>query len=145
MAREPNLLTQIRSVPKPLARVPLLPLHILLAPKATHVLAVIALAIGAYCFTYPAETEVVKTQLSTRGPAAAHFDEPDILQSKVMSELSERLQPSTNKSDQTEPDDPAEGGLKRATTFLGDMPDKSIGVVAHAHSVWQFAVVANGV
>jgi hypothetical protein len=145
MSREPNLLTQIRSEPRQVARVPLLPLYILLALKAIYVIAVIALAIGAYCFTHPAETEIVKTQLSTRGLAAAHFDEPDILQSKVVSQLSERLQPATTRDDQAEPDDPAKGGLKRAATFLGDMPDKRIGVVAHADGVWRFAVVANGV
>lgn len=145
MTREPNVLTQVRSAPYQVARVPLLPLYILLALKAIYVLAVIALAIGAYCFTHPAETEIVKTQLSTRGLAAAHFDQPDILQSKVVSQLSERLQPAITKSDQAEPDDPAKGGLKRAATFLGDIPDKRIGVVAHADGVWRFAVVANGV
>jgi len=149
MSREPNLLTQVRSISRQLARVPLLPLYMLLALKAIYVLAVIALAIGAYCFTHPAETEIVKTQLSTRGLAAAHFDTPDILQSKVVSQLSERLLPvtatATAKNDPTEPDDPAKGGLKRAATFLGDLPDKRIGVVAHADGVWRFAVVANGV
>ena len=121
MSREPNLLTQIRSTPRQVARVPLLPLYILLALKAIYVIAVIALAIGAYCFTHPAETEIVKTQLSTRGLAAAHFDEPDILQSKVVSQLSERLQPATAKDDQADLEDPAKGGLKRAATFLGDI------------------------
>lgn len=145
MTREPNLLTQTRSAPYQVARVPLLPLYVLLALKAIYVLAVIALAIGAYCFTHPAETEIVKTQLSTRGLAAAHFDQPDILQSKVVSQLSERLQPVATRNDQAEPDDPAKGGLKRAATFLGDIPDKRVGVVAQADGVWRFAVVANGV
>jgi hypothetical protein len=121
------------------------PLYILLALKAVYILAVVGLAIGAYCFTHPAETEIVKTQLSTKGLAAAHFDDPNILQSKVVSQLSERLQPMITKDGQAEPDDPAKGGLRRAATFLGDMPDKKIGVVAEADGVWRFAVVANGV
>jgi hypothetical protein len=144
MAPSENTLTQWR-IPRQVARVPMIPLYILLGLKAVYVLAVIALAIGAYCFTHPAETEIVKTQLSTRGLAAAHFDSPDILQSQVLSQIKERLQPTTTKNNQAESEDPATGGLKRAATFLGDMPDKRIGVVAHEDGVWRFAVVANGV
>lgn len=145
MSPQPNLLSQVRSKDGPVARVPLIPFYILLALKAIYVIAVVALAVGAYCFTHPAETEVVKTQLSTRGLAAAHFDTPDILQTKVVSQLSERLQPTMTKADDAEPDDPTKGGLKRAATFLGDIPDKRIGVVAQADGAWRFAVVANGV
>ena len=141
---EQNILSQWRETTQ-VARVPMAPLYILLALKAIYVMAVIALAIGAYCFTHPAETEIVKTQLSTKGLAAAHFDDPNILQSKVVNQLSERLQPMITKDSPTEPDDPAKGGLRRAATFLGDMPDKKIGVVAEADGVWRFAVVANGV
>ena len=141
---ETDILIQWRNA-RQVARVPKAPLYILLALKAVYVLAVIALAIGAYCFTHPAETEIVKTQLSTRGLAAAHFDTPDILQTKVVSQLKERLQPTTTKDNQAESNDPAAGGLKRAATFLGDLPDKRIGVVAHEDGVWRFAVVANGV
>jgi hypothetical protein len=142
-----NIIAQYRNNFVSYARVPKAPFFILLALKAIYVLAVIALAIGAYCFTHPAETEIVKTQLSTRGLAAAHFDTPDILQSKVVSQLSERLQPTVSKeTDSSEvDDDPAKGGLRRAATFLGDIPDKRIGVVAQADGAWRFAVVANGV
>lgn len=145
MEARPNLLTQFRSVVGPLARVPKVPFWTLLALKAIYVIAVILLAIGAYCFTHPAETEVVKAQLSTKGLAAAHFDTPDILQSKVVGQLSERLQPATKDMQVDVSDDPARGGLKRAATFLGEMPDKKVGVVARADGAWRFAVVTNGV
>jgi hypothetical protein len=144
MSSEYNNVSQWRQSIQ-VARVPMAPLFILLALKAIYVLAVLALAIGAYCFTHPAETEIVKTQLSTRGLAAAHFDTPGILQSQVVSQLKERLQPTTTNEDHAELDDPAKGGLKRAATFLGDMPDKRIGVVAQADGLWRFAVVADGI
>jgi hypothetical protein len=149
VTQEANLLSQVRST-ESVIRVPKGSLYVLLALKAIYVLAVVALAIGAYCFTHPAETEIVKSQLSTRGLAATHFDIPDILQSKVVSELSERLQPATNntnnKNDPADPEyDPGKNGLKRAATFLGDIQDKRIGVVAQADGAWRFTVVANGV
>lgn len=147
IAPQRNVLTQFRLVEGPFARVPKVPFWTLLALKAIYVIAVILLAIGAYCFTHPAETEIVKTQLSAKGLAAAHFDTPDILQSKVVGHLNERLQPANKdvKVDVSVEIDPKQGGLKRAATFLGEMPDKKVGVVARADGAWRFAVVANGV
>lgn len=79
MAPAPNIIQQQRNSTISAARVPLLPLYLLLGPKAIYIVAVIVLAIGAYCFMHPAETDVVKEQLSVKGLVAAHFDQPDLL------------------------------------------------------------------
>ena len=77
-ALEPTstIIEQVRDSTVSVARVPMIPLYLLLGLKALYVVAVILLAIGVYCFTHPAETEVVKSQLSAKGLAAAHFDTP---------------------------------------------------------------------
>ncbi|OQN95665.1 hypothetical protein B0A48_18189 [Cryoendolithus antarcticus] len=140
MDPQANVIEQVRNSTIAVARVPIAPLSLLLGLKLLYVVAVILLALGAYCFTHPAETEVVKTQLSAKGLAAAHFDAPDMLQSNVVRELGQRLQPAESPTEE----DPRGGGLKRAVT-LAEMEDKRIGVVADANGAWGFAVVANGV
>ncbi|OQO02360.1 hypothetical protein B0A48_11914 [Cryoendolithus antarcticus] len=140
MDTQANVIEQVRNSTIGAARVPIAPLSLLLGLKLLYVVAVILLALGAYCFTHPAETEIVKTQLSAKGLAAAHFDAPDMLQSNVVRELGQRLQPAESPI----VDDPRAGGLKRAVT-LAEMEDKRIGVVANANGAWGFAVVANGV
>ncbi|KAK3648872.1 hypothetical protein LTR56_007312 [Elasticomyces elasticus] len=83
----PNAIEQVRNSTIAVARVPMIPLYLLLGFKPIYVVAVIALAIGAYCFTHPGETEVVKAQLSAKGLAAAHFDDPRLLQQNAVKEM----------------------------------------------------------
>jgi hypothetical protein len=128
-----NQLEQVRDASFIVARVPLVPLYLLLGFKLLYVVAVIALAIGAYAFTHPAETEVVKAQLSTKGLAAAHFDQPALVQENAVKAVQSRLgvvnersatdPPSTSNSspDNNRPGDPKPGNLKRAITSLGEI------------------------
>lgn len=90
-----------------------------------------------------AETEIVKTQLSKKRLAAAHFDPPDMLQQIVVEQMDKRLQLGNSRVNSDE--DPAADGLKKTVTSVGDMKDKRVGVVAQADGVWRFAIIANGV
>ncbi len=94
-------------------------------------------------FTRLVETEIVKTQLSTKGLAAAHFDPPDMLRQNVIRQMNKRLQLGNSRVNSDE--DPAADGLKKTVTSVGDMKDKRVGVVAQADGVWRFAIIANGV
>jgi hypothetical protein len=60
MVPVPNLIEQHRNNTVNVTRVPLVPLYLLLSLKALYVVAVIILAIGACCFTHPAETDVIQ-------------------------------------------------------------------------------------
>ncbi|KAK4954450.1 hypothetical protein LTR10_007881 [Elasticomyces elasticus] len=141
----PNAIEQVRNSTIAVARVPMIPLYLLLGFKAIYVVAVIALAIGAYCFTHPGETEVVKAQLSAKGLAAAHFDDPGLLQQNVVKEMQARLQ--TGKDNQHDP----KPALQRANTApagheVAAVPtDKRVGLVAQADGAWKFALIADGV
>ena len=138
----PNSIEQVRNSTIAVARVPMIPLYLLLGFKAIYVIAVIALAIGAYCFTHPGETEEVKAQLSAKGLAAAHFDDPGLLQQNVVKELNSRLQKGQDDS---------KPSLQRAQTApVGHdaavaPSDKRVGLVAQADGAWKFAIVADGV
>ncbi|KAK5677772.1 hypothetical protein LTS10_009655 [Elasticomyces elasticus] len=141
----PNAIEQVRNSTIAVARVPMIPLYLLLGFKAIYVVAVIALAIGAYCFTHPGETEVVKAQLSAKGLAAAHFDDPGLLQQNVVKEMQARLQ--TGKDNQHDP----KPALQRANTApagheVAAVPtDKRVGLVAQADGAWKLALIADGV
>ena len=86
-----NELEQQRNSTVVLAQVPLIPLYLLIGLKFIYVVAVLVLGIGAYAFTHPAEIEVVKAQLSAKGLAAAHFDQPALLQQNVAKQVENRL------------------------------------------------------
>lgn len=154
MSSAANDIEQIRDSTVAVARVPMIPLYLLLGLKGLYVLAVIVLAIGAYCFTHPAETEVVKAQLSAKGLAAAHFDTPALVQQNVVKEIGARIASVKNKTtDDIAPaskaEDPGQpGGVKRAETApatVGQNEERRVGLVATADGAWKFAVVADGV
>lgn len=93
-----NDLEQLRDNAVAVARVPLVPLYLLLGLKLLYVVVVVVLAVGVYCFTHPAETELVKAQLSVHGLAAAHFNEPDLVRSNVVKEVQSRLDTAAAKN-----------------------------------------------
>lgn len=84
-----NDLEQLRDNAVNVARVPLVPLYLLLTLKLLYVVVVIVLVVGVYCFTHPAETQVVKAQLSVHG--LAHFNEQDLVRSSVVKEVQSRF------------------------------------------------------
>jgi hypothetical protein len=152
-----NELEQQRIAGLSLARIPLVPLYLLLATKALYVIAVIVLAIGAYCFTHPAETEVVKAQLSVKGLAAAHFNQPSLLQQNVVKQLQDRLNAEKGGATMTveereaaqQADMDKRPVLRHADTApeLGTAPphDAKVGLLPTAQGGWEFVLLANGV
>lgn len=146
-----NEYEQVRNSTINVARIPMIPLYLLLATKAAYVLAVITLAIGAYCFTHPAETEIVKAQLSVRGLAAAHFQQPDLAQQNVVKVLQNRIDIAKGKTPTEESECPTpEKGMHRAAmapVFGSEsVPrDAKVGLLPAADGTWQFVMVANGV
>jgi hypothetical protein len=79
------------------------PLYLLVSLKLLYVVAVVALTTGAYAFTHPAEIEVVKEQLLTRGLAASYFDQPQLLQHNAVKATQERLHTQNNKQSSSNP------------------------------------------
>ncbi|KAI1628977.1 hypothetical protein EDD37DRAFT_30846 [Exophiala viscosa] len=146
-----NDIEQVRNSSISVARIPLVPLYLLLGFKFIYVLVVIILAIGAYCFTHPAETEVVKAQLSVQGLAAAHFDQPDLVRKNVVQEVQSRLDPAKNGGSPTS-ETPVQP-LERAATApaLGGGPAgeateelPKVGLMPTRAGTWKFVLLADG-
>ncbi|KAJ9603743.1 hypothetical protein H2200_011929 [Cladophialophora chaetospira] len=154
----PNDLEQDRIAGLSLARIPLVPLYLLIATKAIYVIAVIVLAIGAYCFTHPAETEVVKAQLSVKGLAAAHFNQPGLLQQNVVKQIQDRLDAANSNDKEKSESEPKEEdisfeskGLRHAATApvqgsaVPPPANAKVGMLPTADGGWEFVLLANGV
>ncbi|KIW50243.1 hypothetical protein PV05_11850 [Exophiala xenobiotica] len=169
-----NDLEQLRNSSVSVARIPLVPLYLLLGFKFLYVVVVVILAIGAYCFTHPAETEIVKAQLSVKGLAAAHFDQPDLIRQDVVKQVQSRLEQAKNggssaaaspTTEQREQEQEQAGSapiqpLKRAATApAGRGPGAEaearaegdeaghkpkIGLMPTRAGTWQFVLLANG-
>jgi hypothetical protein len=167
-----NEIEQVRNSTISVARVPLIPLYLLLGFKFLYVVTVIVLAIGAYCFTHPAETEIVKAQLSVKGLAAAHFDQPDLLRENVVKEVQSRLNLAKTGTDgvggagigvsgdggqdserapSSSHSPPVGEPSRRAVTEPGAVPagpaddhPPKIGLMPTRTGAWQFVLLANG-
>ena len=155
-AMEPklNILEQVREPSKIVARIPFVPFYLLLATKALYVLAVIILAIGAYCFTHPAETEVVKAQLSIKGLTAAHFNQPSMMQENVVRDLQDRLDAAHGKAQEAKVDiseeEPRSTSLRHAATepvhgVVKPIDNARVGLLPTVDGSWEFVLLANGV
>lgn len=146
-------LEQQRTLSVTVARVPLGPLFLLIALKLLYVVAVIGLAVGAYAFTHPSETEVVKEQLSTKGLAAAHFDQPQLLQSNAVKAAQEQFDRHVNKRSDTDPSpsssqaEEPKPGISRAQTLPRDLDGGKarVGLAPGPEGAWKFVMLANGV
>lgn len=138
-----------------IARVPMIPLYLLLATKGLYVLAVIVLAIAAYAFTHPAETEIVKDQLSVKGLTSAHFDRPDVMQDYAVQQIKSHMSsadpdmPQSSSPKEEKTNEPVKPGLRHAATapVQGTAPKKEakVGLMPAVDGTWQFVVKANGV
>ena len=112
-----NEIEQLRNATIAVSRIPVVPLYLLLGFKLIYVVAVVGLAIGAYCFTYPAETGIVKDHLRTKGLAAAHFDQPQLLQANVVKALQNHIQGPKRSNTMSDVDGKeAKQELRRAKT-----------------------------
>lgn len=163
-----NELEQLRNSTVNVARVPTVPLYLLLGLKLLYVVTVVVLAIGAYCFTHPAETEVVKAQLSVKGLAAAHFDRPDLLRESVVKEVQSRLDQAGGGdsgsagngggNDGGGPSNPKQPLHRAATDPTGSHTQQraqgegeteeehapKVGLMPTRAGTWQFVLLANG-
>lgn len=130
-----NLFEQHRNSTVGVARVPLIPLYLLLSLKALYVLTVVVLAVAAYCFTHPAETDIVKAQLSVKGLVTAHFNQPALIRSTIVQEIQGRLDEAQAHQREVEssPPVPAETEAPK------------VGMMANAEGTWQFVTLINGV
>lgn len=147
-----NALEQQRTLAVVVTRVPLGPLFLLIGLKLLYVIAVIALAIGAYAFTHPSETEIVKEQLSTKGLAAAHFDQPQLLQSNAVKATQEQINRQISKRSDADPGssyvaDEPKPGISRAKTLPRDLDGGKarVGLAPDPEGTWKFVMLANGV
>jgi hypothetical protein len=110
MVPVPNLIEQHRNNTVNVTRVPLVPLCLLLSLKALYVVAVISLQLAPTASpTQPRQTSF-KEQLSLKGLFAAHFDQPALLQAKVVKEMQSRLEEANalKKEKISEPSSPTE-------------------------------------
>ncbi|KAJ9625417.1 hypothetical protein H2204_010390 [Knufia peltigerae] len=163
-----NDIEQVRNSTVQVARIPLIPLYLLLSFKFLYVIVVVILAIGAYCFTHPAETEIVKAQLSVKGLAAAHFDQPDLMRQDVVKQVQSRLEQakgdgngvagpssspegssSTASTPPPPPPPPPQQQLGRAATAPvggGEREEHKpkIGLMPTRAGTWQFVLMASG-
>lgn len=152
-----NEFEQPRNATISVVRIPLIPLYLLLATKLIYVLAVLILAFGAYCFTHPAETELVKAQLSIHGLTATRFQQHDLARQNVVKGLQDRFDQARDGDGAAREAEPRRSGIQRATTapVRGSLAaegkekegkrDVRIGMALTAEGTWQFVVVANGV
>lgn len=147
---------QDRLVMNNVARIPLIPLYLLLATKGIYVLAVIILAIAAYAFTHPAETELVKDHLTVKGLASAHFNQPSVMQDNALKQLQSHLDARTNtdtppeaSSSSKEIEVSSPPVLRHAATAPPESPPNptvaKVGLMPALDGTWQFVVKANGV
>lgn len=146
-----NRLEQARNNTVTLTRVPIVPLYLLLGLKWLYVVVVICLAIGVYCFTHPAETEVVKAQLSIKGLVNAHFDHPDLLQKGAVQQVQSRLdmlKSGEGGSDNKAVGDVVEKELDAAEVASSEPGQElthkpKVGLVPTAEGTWKFALLVN--
>lgn len=156
-----NELEQGRNNTVTVTRVPLVPLYILLGLKLLYVVVVIILAIGAYCFTHPAETEVVREQLSIKGLVAAHLETPSTIRDRVMTRVHNQV--SQAKGERPFPGGAGVGvavgaaavGTAAVGATTGELAvegqskaeedhEPKVGLLPAEDGSWKFALLMNG-
>lgn len=158
-----NELEQGRNNTVTVTRVPLVPLYMLLGLKFLYVVAVIVLAVGAYCFTHPAETEVVREQLSIKGLVAAHLEKPSSIHDEVMKQVHNQV--SQVKGERPgQPSGAGGAGVDAAAVAIGSAAvgaatvelavggqrkaeedrEPKVGLLPAEDGSWKFALLMNG-
>jgi hypothetical protein len=79
-------------------RVPIVPLFVLLGFKLLYCLAVLCLAVAAYHYTNPVETQSVKERLTAKGLAATYFCDSPSHQQIAVKDVEQLFQPATAKA-----------------------------------------------
>lgn len=91
-----NSIEQTRNNSHSATRVPMIPLFLLLGFKMAYCLAVLFLAIAAWYYTDPRETQSVKERLTIQGLAAAYFAEGSLHQQLAVKNVEELFQNSAS-------------------------------------------------
>lgn len=134
-----NVVQQSRVAEGILTRLPLVPFSLLIALKLLYVLVVIGLAVTAYVFTEPAETEVIQQQLSTKAILAAYFDDPAILQKNAVKTVQD-LPHNSEKMD--------EKGSRATEVTSAEVKhdeDVRIGLKQDTQGMWKHVLLIDGV
>lgn len=133
-----NDVEQIRNNNVAVTRVPMIPLYTLLVLKLLYVLVVVALAIGAYLFTHPAETEVIRDQLSVKGLAMSYFKHPDVRRANVMGKFKSQF--GSISSDTTVTDEAKAWDVARELQVQEQGQGTKVGLVPTPDGKWTFAL-----
>lgn len=129
----PTILEQSRNNNFGATRVPIVPLFVLLGFKFLYCLAVFGLAIAAYHYTEPAESQSVKERLTLKGLAANYFSDTPSDQQVAVKNIEQLFQSSGTT---------AAGADAEAALLAGQEP--KIGVVQTEMGGWQYVRMAAG-
>ena len=129
-----NSMEQIRNNNHSATRVPMIPLFLLLGFKLLYGLAVLALAIAAWHYTDPRETQSVKERLTVKGLTAAYFAEGASHQQVAVKNV-EQLFPKSASTDA------APGDAEAAQEIV---PETKVAIQPTEAGGWQFVKVAAG-
>lgn len=122
------ILEQTRDNSYGATRVPIVPLYVLLGLKFLYCLAVLGLAIAAYQFTNPSESQSVKERLTVKGLAATCFCDANTHQQVAVQNVEQLFQ------------SPKEAPDAEAAT----PPELKVGMVMTELGGWQFVKMAAG-
>jgi hypothetical protein len=114
-------------------RVPIVPLFVLLGFKLLYCLAVLGLAIAAYYYTDPAESQSVKERLTVKGLAATYFTDSLSQQQVAVKNIQQLFQPPQPNGPEATKD--AEAAAP---------PETKLAMVQTEMGSWQFVKVAAG-
>jgi hypothetical protein len=114
-------------------RVPIVPLFVLLGFKLLYCLAVLGLAIAAYHYTNPAESQSVKERLTVKGLAATYFTDSPSDQQVAVKNIEQLFQPPQPSSPEAAKDAEA-----------APPPEPKLAMVQTEMGGWQFVKVAAG-
>ncbi|KAI1615156.1 hypothetical protein EDD37DRAFT_649843 [Exophiala viscosa] len=122
-----SILEQTRNNTYGATRVPIVPLFVLLGIKFLYCMAVFGLAIAAYQFTNPSESQSVKERLSVKGLAATCFAEANTHQQVAVQNVEQLFQ------------QPKAQDAEAAPT-----PEVKVGMVMTELGGWAFVKLAAG-
>ncbi|KIW17660.1 hypothetical protein PV08_04855 [Exophiala spinifera] len=122
-------------------RVPIVPLFVLLGFKFLYCFAVLVLAVAAYHYTNPSESQSVKERLSVKGLAATCFGEGPSHQQVAVKNIEQLFQPpaagAAGAADATNRDANAEAEANPP-------PEQKVAMVQTEMGGWQFVKMAAG-
>ncbi|KIV86738.1 hypothetical protein PV11_02333 [Exophiala sideris] len=122
-----TILEQTRNNNYGATRVPIVPLFVLLGIKFLYCMAVFGLAVAAYQFTNPSESQSVKERLSVKGLAATAFAEANTHQQVAVQNVEQLFQQPRAQDAEAAPP-----------------PDVKVGMVMTELGGWAFVKMAAG-